>query len=251
MPKVLPTLPEVDWPTDEGTLGIVGVAPWATIEFCKSFYSMFEAAKDWHFPRVILDINTKIPSRGRHLELGETDPSPAISATIAELAKQGATVAVVPCNTAHVLYDKWAATSPIPVPNIVQATIDLARESEVSRVCPLTSKSLADHDIYGRAIEVAGISCRRLHADEQGLLNSLIGEIKIHGRASNDSVTALQSLMNKLASDGVDGIVLGCTELSGLENYSNASGIASFDSNFALARAAVRLLNLHTNQIVQ
>ena len=63
MPKIEPVNQEVNWNKEEGTLGIVGVAPWATIEFCKSFYSKIKAVKDWHYPRVIVDINSKIPSR--------------------------------------------------------------------------------------------------------------------------------------------------------------------------------------------
>jgi aspartate racemase len=102
MPKIKPLGGEVDWPIDEGTLGIVGVAPWATLEFCKVLYTRVLATKDWHYPRVIVDINTKLPSRGRYFQLGETDPSPAIKESISELHLQGATVVVVPCNTAHV-----------------------------------------------------------------------------------------------------------------------------------------------------
>ena len=82
MPIIRPPGGDVNWPEDEGTLGIVGVAPWATINFCKLLYGLIKAEKDWHYPRIIADINTKIPSRGRYFQLGETDPSPAIAMTI-------------------------------------------------------------------------------------------------------------------------------------------------------------------------
>lgn len=53
----------------DGIVGVVGVAPFSTVEFLKILYGLVLAEKDWHYPRVICDINTKIPSRGRHFEL--------------------------------------------------------------------------------------------------------------------------------------------------------------------------------------
>ena len=104
MPRIAPPGGVVDWPESEGTLGVVGVAPWATLDFCRVLYQAVRASKDWHFPRLLLDINTKIPSRGRHLQLGETDPSSAIAATIAELAEMGVgrvSIPVASCMVAH------------------------------------------------------------------------------------------------------------------------------------------------------
>ena len=60
-------------------IGVVGVAPWSTLEFLEVLFKQFVVEKDWHYPRVISDINTKIPSRGRHFELGENDFSPYIN----------------------------------------------------------------------------------------------------------------------------------------------------------------------------
>ncbi|WP_323018058.1 hypothetical protein [Castellaniella sp.] len=65
------------------------------VGFSGALYSLVPATKDWHYPRVLTDINTKLPSRGRHLDLGERNPAPYIRETIEELAVQGATCAVV------------------------------------------------------------------------------------------------------------------------------------------------------------
>ena len=182
MPTISPPGGAVDWPGNEGVLGIVGVAPWATIEFCKVFYSQIEATKDWHYPRVITDINTKIPSRGRHLQLGEADPSPAIAASITELCAQGATVVVVPCNTAHLLYDRWAGGASAPVPNMVIETLAVALATGAKKICSLTSEALAKYGLYSRLAEAKGLECFEPSTDEQRLVSMMIEEVKFVGK---------------------------------------------------------------------
>jgi aspartate racemase len=249
MPRVAPPGGAVDWPEAEGVLGVVGVAPWATIEFCRVLYQAVAATKDWHFPRVVLDINTKIPSRGRHLQLGETNPSSAIAWTIAELAGMGATVAVVVCNTAHILYEQWARNAPIPVLNIIEATVGCAVESGSERVAPLVAASLARYDLYGERAEGAGLSCHRLEAQDQNLVNEVISGIKVSGRVATQDETALHEMLGRLRSLGVDTIIGGCTELSVVERHCASWGLKFVDSNVALARAALGRLGLPDGMI--
>ncbi|MCX5815343.1 MAG: aspartate/glutamate racemase family protein [Proteobacteria bacterium] len=244
MPVIKPSGGEVDWPENEGVLGIVGVAPWATIDFCKVLYERIRATRDWHYPRVIADINTKLPSRGRHLQLGEIDPSPAIAATIRELYAQGATVVVVPCNTAHILYERWSKDSPVPLPHIVRETLALAERAGIKSFTPFTSASLALHDLYGKLAGEFSLQCRRLNADEQMMVSSMIEDVKIRGAITNANLIKFDELITRLWAGGVEAAILGCTELSSLLDRSKKDGLKAFDSNIALAQAALKELHL-------
>lgn len=241
MPKV--PLPQGDgkfvtWPADEGVLGVVGVAPWATLDFCRCFYSLVAATKDWHYPRVLLDINTKLPSRGRYLQLSEVDPSPYIAETIRELAENGATVAVVACNTAHILFDRWASCSPIPIINIIDATVEQAHKVGTRSALALTSDSLHAYDLYGKAAEKEGILFHRLPSEFQIVVNRLIEQVKVEGTISQNGRHDFLRLLTYCSSIGVDSIFLGCTELSILAvDFKNAN-FRVVDSNLALANAA-------------
>lgn len=235
---MLPPGGAVTWPTEEGTLGVIGVAPWATLEFCRCFYELVLVEKDWHYPRVLLDINTKLPSRGRHLQLGEQDPSPYIAATIAELAAAGATVAVVACNTAHILFDRWAAGSAIPIIHIVDAVIDQACRVGARKVTTLASASLVADGMYHRKAVEAGLSYQSLPPEMQQSVNSFIEQIKLKGDLSSDSKTALEALLGFCVEQMVDTVFLGCTELTVLLPLIQRVGLCVIDSNQALARAA-------------
>jgi aspartate racemase len=238
MPHIDPPGGPVSWPRNEGVLGVVGVAPWATIEFCRAFYALIDAEKDWHYPRVLLDVNTKLPSRGRHLQLGERDPSPYIAETIDELAAAGATVAVVVCNTAHILYERWSPNSPIPIINIMDAVIAQAQRQKARHVVALTSTSLAEHDLYGRRAEAAGLSCHRLTHSYQDFVGGIIEQVKQKGGLTDVGLVQLKQLLAQLKTQSIDTVQLGCTELSILKDPLQKEGYIVVDSNEALAQAA-------------
>jgi aspartate racemase len=242
MPEIAPPGGEVDWPASEGTLGVVGVAPWATLDFCRALYRAVRASKDWHYPRVLLDINTKLPSRGRHLQLGEADPSPAIAATIEELAGQGATVAVVVCNTAHILFDRWAATASIPVLHIIEETVRSAQVRGAKQVSALVSASLAGYDLYGKRARAEGLGCQPIEPADQRIVDGLIATVKLSGGLDEQQAAAGRQLLTQLRASGVDTVIAGCTELSVLEPIATEAGLGFVDSNVALARAALSRL---------
>ncbi|EHR68993.1 aspartate racemase [Burkholderiales bacterium JOSHI_001] len=242
MPTILPPGGAVDWPRDEGVLGVVGVAPWATLDFLRALYARVPATKDWHFPRVIADINTKLPSRGRHLELGETDPSPFIAQTIAELAAQGATVVVVPCNTAHLLYERWAASAVVPVPHIVQATVAAVQRAGARRVATFTSASLRRHGLFQRTLQDAGLQPVDGGDALAAAVAAAIDEVKRQARIEPATLATLRQGLQALRRDGVDALVLGCTELTDLQPEAEAAGLRVAESNAALAQAALELI---------
>lgn len=241
MPAVPPDGGAVAWPAGEGTIGVVGVAPWATIDFLKALYAQVAASKDWHYPRVLCDINTKLPSRGRHLELGERDPSPYIAATIDELADQGATLVVVPCNTAHILYERWSRDARVPVPNIIEACVAAIGSSGGRRAAVFASASLRRHGIFSRAIRDAGMEAIELDPRQGEVVDHAIAAVKQSGGIP----TAIRQQIGLLLADlaerqGVDSLILGCTELAGLEALARTSLHHVAESNHALANAALR-----------
>jgi aspartate racemase len=250
VPRIAPPGGPVDWPAAEGTLGVVGVAPWATLDFCRALYRAVSATRDWHFPRLLLDINTKIPSRGRHLQLGETDPSPAIAATIEELARQGATLAVVVCNTAHILHERWAHDAPIPVLHIIEETVLCARQCGAQRVAPLVSVSLARYGLYGERARASGLDCIQPDTAAQAIVDELIAAAKVSGALDPTQQHAARELLAGLKSAGVDTVIAGCTELSVLESACAEAGLGFVDSNVALARAALARMGLPAGRVV-
>lgn len=242
MPYIIPKYPNVTWPINEGTIGVVGVAPWATLDFCKKVYEQKKATKDWEYPRLIIDANSKIPSRGRHLELGERDPSPFITTTINELASAGATVAVVPCNTAHILFDRWGAAAAIPVINIVNASVKQLCKGRPIKATVLGSSHLIQSNIYKQAIESGKFTY--INVDEKGqiLINQLIAHLKCTPCLTPELESKLYTLVQRLFSSEINVIILACTELGLISKHPVWEGIRVVDSNEALAIESLKTI---------
>lgn len=228
------------WSSGELAIGVVGVAPWATLEFCRALYGLVEASKDWHYPRLLIDANSKIPSRGRHLELGERDPSPFIRQTIAELAQSGAGVVVVPCNTAHILYARWSEAAPVAVPNILEVSIDRVAALGARSVAVLESGTLRTSRAYPDLARARGLRTVALTDAEAEVVRDLITAIKLRGQPSDDENRAFRALGEALIERGAEALLLGCTELRAFMPVAPRD-CPLVDSNEELARAAARL----------
>lgn len=232
-----PRSPAVWWPDDERIVGVVGVAPAATADFYVKLTQMTPARKDWEHLRVLIDSNPKIPSRGRHLELGEADPSPYLHAAIRALLERGAGVVAVPCNTAHILYERYARGLAHVVPNMIEVTAEAVRcqAPDAQAVAVFSSRLVASHRLYARALEPRGI--RVLDTSEsQGEVSALIEAVK-QGEPLAECRARMRALVEGLA--GADAIVLACTELSLLLEQGD-SPAPLIDGNAALAAECFR-----------
>lgn len=239
MPTIKPIAGPTSWPSDEGVIGVVGVAPWATLAFLDALYRRVKVTKDWHFPRVISDINTKLPSRGRHLDLGERDPSPFILESIEELAEQGATVVVVPCNTAHILFERWAKSPPVPVPNIVDVSVEAIKKTGARKIATFSSGPVYRHSVYENALERAGLEPARLSEEEVALVGQAITQVKSEGALGAAMNADLLELLGRKRDEGVEGLIIACTELGAVQELCEQHGLAVADSGAALACAAL------------
>ena len=78
-------------------------------------------------------------------------------AKVRALAAAGADFAAISANTPHVVFDRVAAASPIPLLSIVEATRDAARAAGMKRVGLLGTKLTMSSDFYAVAFRAAGI----------------------------------------------------------------------------------------------
>ncbi len=231
---------EVYWDSNEKTIGILGLAPYATANFYQCIIDATTAKKDWEHIRVLIDNNPKIPSRGRCLELGETNPSPYIRDAIIRLHKYGADFVIIPCNTAHYFYDEFTKDLEIHVPNMIEETSKYIVKNfeNIQKIGLLSSRTTVKYHLYEKFLSPFNIKLITL-PEEQNKISEIIEQVKI----GNDGVVTKKNInviINKLILKGAEGIIVGCTELSLIINERDFS-IPIFDSNKILAKICVEL----------
>lgn len=234
-----PTGVKPDYNRSEPVLGVLGLAPYATIDFLRKLTDETPARKDWEHVRILLDSNTKIPSRGRALELGEQDPSPYMREAILDLHAAGAAFVVIPCNTAHCFYDSVVEDLGVTVLHIIEETARyVARQSPgVQAVGLLASRSTVKHKLYEKAFEPLGVRVITL-PELQDTVSDVIEQVKI-GNDGRESRERTRTCADKLVGQGAEAIVLGCTEIS-LVLDEGELPVPVHDANRILAKVALR-----------
>lgn len=227
----------VHWNLHEKIIGVVGVAPSATVDFYSKLVNITPAKKDWEHVRVVIDSNPKIPSRGRYIELNEADPVPGIRQSIEELMTMGAQIIAIPCNTAHILFDRYSKNFAVHIPNIIEETVKYLHrvcEKRTRKILVLASKLTQEYRLYGKFIEPLGGEVIDV-SKYQPQISLLIEKVKQGYPLAplKKQMCDILSVYHKYA----EACVIGCTELSLL--LPKNSQIPIIDSNLALAHACL------------
>lgn len=222
-----------------GVLG--GMGPMATADFFRKLVEETPAASDEaHIPAVIYSV-PQIPDRVAAITGDGESPLPQMLAGIAALRKLEVSCVAIPCNTAHHWHEALERAAGVPILHIVDAACAELQKRGLSspRVGLLGTEATIAARIYQDRLAAHGIECVVNPPDErQTLVRFAIDEVK-RGRLP-DAGRAVDAAATRLLERGVEGVILGCTELPvALDAVTSDAAPRCIDATRALARACV------------
>lgn len=221
------------------TLGIVGgLGPMATVYFYELITTHTRADSDQEHLDLLISSRASTPDRtGFILGRSQDNPLPVMADAAMRLERAGASVLVIPCNTAHFFYEGVQAAVSIPVLNILERNAAFCRHVGASRVGVLATEGTVSTGIYRDMLASYGMECLTPDKDGQAVVSRVIyDEIK---SGKEPDVAAFLRVADDLFSRGCERIILGCTELSLLKkNYLTDPRFV--DSMEVLALSAIR-----------
>jgi aspartate racemase len=116
---------------------------------------------------------------------------------------------VIPSNTPHALQPEIERAAGRPVVSMVVAAIDEVRRRGWKRV---GVAALGQPVFYTEPLARLGIACETLDAPARDALDPAIFRV-MEGRDTAEDKAAARAAVKQLRARGVDGIILGCTEL--------------------------------------
>ncbi|EDZ99398.1 aspartate racemase [Burkholderia sp. H160] len=199
-------------------LGVVGgIGPAATVDFMGKVVRNTPAARDQDHLRIIVEQNPQIPDRTAALLGHGDDPTLALYAACKNLEDGGADLIAIPCNTAHAFVERIRPALRVPVVNMPGCTADYLRETfpglrEVGVLA--TSGTLASR-VYEQALDARGfVQVAPSAAAQARLMNAIYGPHGAKaGHTSGECCDDLAAAVDDLVAQGVQVIVLACTEL--------------------------------------
>jgi aspartate racemase len=153
-------------------------------------------------------------------------------------ADAGAEILGLATNTMHLVADEIEAAAGIPLLHIADATARAVSAAGVHRVGLLGTRFTMEQTFYADRLKRHDLEVAVPAAAERELVDRVIFEELVHGRVREESRIAYRAVIEELAADGAEGVVLGCTEI-GLLVDSESSAVPLFDTTTIHARALV------------
>lgn len=119
----------------------------------------------------------------------------------------------IACNTAHVLLDDLQKVSEVPFISMIDEVVKIAKNTKAKKIGLLGTPSTLKSGIYQRALGKFEIKSILPTEAEISSIEKIVRNV-IAGTIDNKSdINNLIQIANRLAKDGAEGIILGCTEL--------------------------------------
>jgi aspartate racemase len=133
---------------------------------------------------------------------------------IKALHRAGAEFAAIASNTPHVVFDEVQKRSPLPLISIVAATCSKAESLGVRRPGLMGTRFTMQADFFQRPFQQRGMTVVVPLAEEQQYIHEkLFSEIELGVIKESTREDLLSIVKRMIERDGIDSIILGCTEL--------------------------------------
>jgi aspartate racemase len=222
--------------------GIIGgIGPESTIEYYRQIVAAYrERRPDGSTPPLVvnsIDLKRMIGlfAAGRLSEVTEF-----LLKEIARLHRAGARFGALAANTPHLVFADLRRRSPIPLVSIVEATCLAARSMGFERVGLFGTRFTMQARFYPDALRRVGVSLVLPRTDEQDYVHAkYMGEL-VNGVVLPETRDRLLGIVERLRSqDGIQGLILGGTELALILKGTEGAGVPFLDTT-----------RLHVEQIV-
>ena len=156
------------------------------------------------------------------------------------LERAGADFIVICTNTMHKVAPQIREKIRIPILHIAEATAEALLEKGITKVGLLGTKYTMTQEFYKNKLTEAGIAVVIPDAEGVERVNDVIyGELCL-GKIRKESRAAFLEIIEQLAAEGAQGVILGCTELGLLVRQADTS-MPVFDTTQIHAEKAAQL----------
>ncbi len=224
------------------TIGIIGgIGPESTIEYYRLIIASYRERKpDGSYPPIL--INSICLKKMLDL-IGANELAKVTEYLVDEaqkLARAGADFGLLAANTPHIVFDEIRRQSPIPLLSIVEATCEAAQGLGLKRVGLFGTQFTMQGRFYPEVFSRYGINLSVPGlADQDFIHDKYMGEL-VNGVFLDETRRQLLAIMDRLIErDGIEGLILGGTELPLILRGASHNGIPFLDTTRTHVERAV------------
>ncbi len=223
------------------TLGLIGGLSW---ESTAVYYLLLnrmarESLGGDHSAELLMYSVDFAPIAAMHAA-GDWPAAAEVMIDIARRLERGGAEAILICsNTMHKTAGEVRAAVEVPLIDIMQVTASSVRAAGVRRPLLLGTRFTMEQDFYVDGLNAGGVTPTIPPIGARQWLHEVIYGELVQGRVEPASRRTFVVMVDRaVAEDGVDGVILGCTELGLLVGPDDLS-TPTFDTTELHARAAM------------
>ncbi|HKM22782.1 MAG TPA: aspartate/glutamate racemase family protein [Lachnospiraceae bacterium] len=156
------------------------------------------------------------------------------------LEKAGADFILVCTNTMHKVVPEIQKKVSVPIIHIADATAEKLKEHQITKVALLGTKYTMTQNFIRDKLTEAGIEVVTPNENEIELVNDIIFNELCLGVVSEQSREKYSHIIDEMAEQGAQGVILGCTEI-GLLIEQKDSSLPVFDTTVIHASKAAMM----------
>ncbi len=225
------------------TIGLLGGMSWeSTIEYYRAINDgVKKSLGGLHSAKIVMHSVNFAPLE-KLMRKGDWD---AIAAVLSEAAtgleKAGADFFLICTNTMHKLAPTIAENVKIPLLHIADATAEVLLANKVNTVGLLGTAFTMEEEFYRQRLNSKyGLDVLIPRKDDRQFVNMVVFDELCCGRILQSSRTEYIRIINELAEQGAEAIILGCTEIGFLVNQDDVQ-IQLYDTTPIHAAKAVQM----------
>jgi len=212
-------------------VGLVGgLGPESTVDYYRRILNGWKREEPDSAPSVVIDsLDAQLA-----LRLVQQDRPALIAyllASLRRLAGAGVDFAAITANTAHIVFDELAAQSPVPLLSIVEVCVAEAKRRGLGRQALLGTRFTMEAPFYPEVAARQDVSVLvPEEIDRSWIHERYVGEL-LKGDFRDETRKQFTSLIARLRDEqGIDGVILGGTELPLLLPSALIAGLPALDT---------------------
>ncbi|MBK8139082.1 MAG: aspartate/glutamate racemase family protein [Chloroflexi bacterium] len=223
------------------TIGLIGGISWeSSAEYYRLINEAVKARKKGFHSAKCLMWSFDFAEIEALQKKGEWDKAAKMMVDAAHALERGGADCIVICaNTMHRMAGDVQAAVDIPLLHVADATARAVLGAQIGHVGLLgTVYTMEQNFLKGRLSVKHGLEVMVPDADARKIVNDVIYKELVKGVVKKKSREAYLKIIDGLAKEGAQGVILGCTEIGMLIKPGDAS-IPTFDTTTLHAAAAV------------
>jgi len=198
------------------TIGIIGgIGPESTVDYYRGIIARYrDLTGDENYPPIIVNSINMTAMLNLLSERNYDGLLALLLHSIGALARAGANIAAIASNTPHIVFDALSAQSPLPLVSIVEAAAERAKSLGIRKALLIGTAFTMASPFYQECFSRRSVPVIVPSAGEQVEIHGIIFPELEEGIVVLEKKKCLLDICARIIEkEGVDGVILGCTEL--------------------------------------